>query len=94
MTLLRTSLDHVLKSVAQDEVDLGEALPDEGITTDQWVTAGLTVVGFVVVAMVLGVVTERLIRKTDTEGQIASFVARMVRNVVLLVGIVYALGCG
>ncbi len=91
MTLLRTSLDHVLTSVAQDEVDLGEALPDEGITTDQWVTAGLTVVGFIVVAMVLRVVTERLIRKTDTEGQIASFVARMVRNVVLLVGIVYAL---
>lgn len=91
MTLLRTSIDRLLTSVAQDEVDLGEALPDEGITTDQWITAGATLVGFVVAALVLRAVIERVIRKTDTEGQIASFVARMVRNVVVLVGIVYAL---
>ena len=90
MTLLRTSID-VLASVAQDEVDLGEALPDEGITSDQWITAGVTLVGFVLAALVLRAVIERVIRKTDTEGQIASFVARMVRNVVVLIGIVYAL---
>lgn len=91
MTLLRTSIDRVLTSVAQDEVDLGEALPDDGITTDQWITAGATLVGFVVAALVLRAVIERVIRKTDTEGQIASFVARMVRNVVVLIGVVYAL---
>lgn len=82
----------VLASVAQsDDVDLESALPDDGITSEQWITAGLTLVGFVVVALVLRAVLERVIRRTDTEGQIASFVARMVRNVVALVGIVYAL---
>lgn len=90
MTPLLADLASTL-SVAQDEVDLGEALPDEGITTDQWITAGATLVGFVAAALVLRAVIERVIRKTDTEGQIASFVARMVRNVVVLIGIVYAL---
>jgi small conductance mechanosensitive channel len=91
MTPLGTSLSRVLTSVAQDEVDLSEALPDDGITTDQWVTAGATLVGFLVAAVVLRAVIERILRRTDAEGQIASFVARMVRNVVALVGIVYAL---
>ena len=90
MTPLFASLASTM-SVAQDEVDLGDALPDEGITTDQWITAGVTLIGFVVAALVLRAVIERVIRKTDAEGQIASFVARMVRNVVVLVGIVYAL---
>ena len=90
MTPLFASLASTM-SVAQDEVDLGDALPDEGITTDPWITAGVTLIGFVVAALVLRAVIERVIRKTDAEGQIASFVARMVRNVVVLVGIVYAL---
>ena len=74
MTPLFASLASTM-SVAQDEVDLGDALPDEGITTDQWITAGVTLIGFVVAALVLRAVIERVIRKTDAEGQIASFVA-------------------
>ena len=80
-----------IASVAQDDVDLGDALPDDGITTDQWITAGLTLGGFIVAALVLRMIIERVVRRTDSEGQIASFVARMVRTVVVLIGIVYAL---
>ena len=91
MTPLSASLANVLASIAQDEVDLSDALPDDGVTSDQWITAGATLVGFVVAALVLRAVIERIVGRSDTEGQIASFVARMVRNVVMLVGIVYAL---
>ena len=82
----------VLASVAQsDDVDLESALPQDGITTEQWITAGLTLVGFVLAALLPRVVIERVIQRPDSEGQIASFVARMVRTVVVLVGLVYAL---
>lgn len=88
---LVAALAPVLSSIAQDEVDLGDALPDEGITADKWITAGITLAAFVVAALILRAVIERVIRRTDTEGQIASFVARMVRNVVVLIGVVYGL---
>ncbi len=72
------------------EPDLGAVVPD-GLTAEDWITAGVTLVLFIVVARVIRSVIERFVRRTDTEGQIARFVGRVVQNVLILVGIVYAL---
>ncbi len=83
-----------LLAVLRQEIDtseLGDALPEDGITSEDWIAAGITIVAFIIVAIILGRVLERLIRRADTEGQIAAFVGRMVRNLVMIVGLVYAL---
>lgn len=91
MTPMLATISADLASVAQEAVDLESALPEEGITREQWITAGVTLVAFIVAAFVLRAVVERVVRRTDPEGQIASFVGRLLRNVVVLVGVVYAL---
>lgn len=75
---------------AQTEPDLDDVVP-EGLTAQDWITAGVTFVAFVLVARLLRILVERIVRRTDSEGQIAVFVGRLVQNVVVLVGLVYSL---
>jgi small conductance mechanosensitive channel len=79
-----------LVQVPTGEVEL-EGVVREGLTAQDWVVAGVTFAAFVLAAAVLRRVIERLIGKTDPEGSIARFAARMVRNLVTLVGLLYAL---
>lgn len=76
--------------VPQGEIEL-EGVVREGLTATDWLLAGATVVGFVIAGMVLRRVIERLVRRTDPEGNIARFAARAVQNLVVLVGLLYAL---
>lgn len=80
----------VLRQVPTGEVEL-DAVVREGLTATDWLVAGATFAGFVVAAMVLRRIIERLVRRTDPEGAIARFAARLVRNLVVLVGLLYAL---
>ncbi len=93
MTLLLAPSFTSFASLGQtDEVpDLGEALPD-GLTADHWIRAGVTLLAFIVVGRIIRIVVERIVRKTDSEGQIARFVGRIVQNLLIVVGLVYALG--
>jgi small-conductance mechanosensitive channel len=84
------SVPAMLGQVPGGEVEL-EAVVREGVTVTDWAVAGATFVGFVVVALVLRRVIERLVRRTDPEGNIARFAARVVQHLVILVGLLYAL---
>lgn len=75
----------------QEELDLSEVVPEEGLTAERWIVAGVTLLAFLIAARVLRSIVERVIRKSDTEGQIAAFVARLVQNLVAVVGLVYSL---
>lgn len=72
------------------EVDL-EGVVRSGLTAADWIAAGLTFAAFVVVGIVIRRVVERLVGRSDSEGQIARFVGRMVRHLLVLIGLVYAL---
>ena len=72
------------------EPDL-EAVVPEGLTGRDWAVAGITLVAFFVVARVIRILIERVVRRSDSEGQIARFVGRLVQNALILVGVVYAL---
>ncbi|HSP03792.1 MAG TPA: mechanosensitive ion channel family protein [Acidimicrobiales bacterium] len=89
-TVTGPAVSSLLRQVPTGEVEL-DAVVREGLTATDWLVAGATFVGFVVAAMVLRRVVERLVRRTDPEGAIARFSARLVRNLVVLVGVLYAL---
>lgn len=72
------------------DVDLDDVVR-EGLTLTDWLVAGATILGAVVVALVLRRVIERLVRRTDPEGAIARFVSRLVQNLVVVLGLLYAL---
>lgn len=72
------------------ELDLDDAI-GRGLTAEDWLLAGATLVGFAVAGRLVRVLVERFVRRNDIEGQIARFVGRMVQNVLALVGLVYAL---
>ncbi len=93
MTALSATLAPVLGAIAQsgDVPDLEEALPS-GLTADDWIKAGATLLAFIVVGRVIRLIVERVVRKTDVEGQIARLVGRIVQNLLVFVGFVYALG--
>jgi small conductance mechanosensitive channel len=80
----------VLGQVPTTEVEL-EGVVREGLTATDWLVAGATFAGFVIAGLVLRRVIERLVRRTDPEGNIARFAARVVQNLVVLVGLLYAL---
>lgn len=80
----------VLGQVPTTEVEL-EGVVRDGLTARDWLVAGATFVAFVVAAVVLRRVVERVVLRTDPEGSIARFAGRMVRNLVVLVGLLYAL---
>lgn len=80
----------VLGQVPTTEVEL-EGVIRDGLTATDWLVAGATFAGFVLAAFVLRRVVERVIRRTDPEGSIARFASHAVRNLVLLVGLLYAL---
>ena len=80
----------VLGQVPTTEVEL-EGVIREGLTATDWLVAGATFAGFVLAAFVLRRVVERVVRRTDPEGSIARFASQMVRNLVVLVGLLYAL---
>jgi small conductance mechanosensitive channel len=86
----RLLLDGRLAQVPTTEVEL-EGVVREGLTAQDWLVAGATFAAFVVAALVLRRVIERIVRKTDPEGSIARFAARIVRNLVIFVGLLYAL---
>lgn len=71
-------------------VELEDVVRD-GLTARDWIVAGATFAGFVIAAVILRRVIERLVRKTDPEGSIARFAARMVQNFIIVVGLLYAL---
>ena len=73
-----------------DDVELDEAI-GQGLTLSDWIVAGVTFVAFVVVGRIVRLVVERLVRRTDTEGQIAHFVGRAVQNGLAVIGFIYAL---
>lgn len=87
---LRSRAVEVLAQVPGAEVEF-EGVVREGVTAQDWLLAGATIVGFVIAGMVLRRVIERLVRRTDPEGNIARFAARVVQNLVVLVGLLYAL---
>lgn len=72
------------------EPGLDDVVP-EGLTGRDWAVAGVTLVVFVVAGRLIRMLVERVVRRTDSEGQIARFVGRLVQNALILVGIVYAL---
>jgi small conductance mechanosensitive channel len=72
------------------DVDLDDVIR-EGLTLTDWAVAGATILGAVVVALVLRRVIERLVRRTDPEGAIARFASRLVQNLVVVLGLLYAL---
>ncbi len=72
------------------ESDL-QAVVGQGLTARDWITAGVVLVAFVLLGRIVRIVVERLVRKTDTEGQIAPLVSRIAQNLVRLIGVVYAL---
>ena len=78
------------QSAPEVDVDLDEAIGD-GLTAQDWITAGITVVAFIVVGRIIRSIVERLVRRTDSEGQIAHFVGSLVQNLLALVGLIYAL---
>ncbi|HEY1118834.1 MAG TPA: mechanosensitive ion channel family protein [Acidimicrobiales bacterium] len=80
----------VLAQVPTAEVELEDVIRD-GLTTRDWIVAGATFAAFVIAGIVLGRVVERVLRRTDPEGSIARFAGRMARNLVILVGLLYAL---
>ncbi len=80
----------VLVQTPTGEVEF-EGVVRDGLTATDWAVAGATIAGFVIAALVLRRVIERLVRRTDPEGSIARFAAQMVRNLVVLVGVLYAL---
>jgi small conductance mechanosensitive channel len=73
-----------------DDVELDDAI-GRGLTVRDWITAGVTVVAFVVVGRLARIVVERVVRRTDSEGQIARFVGRVVQNGLAIIGLIYAL---
>ena len=73
-----------------EDVDLEGAI-GTGLTVQDWVTAGVTVVAFIVLGRLARLVVERIVRRTDSEGQIARFVGHLVQNMLALVGLIYAL---
>jgi small-conductance mechanosensitive channel len=75
--------------LGQDMPDLGEAVPS-GLEWRDWAVAGGVFVGFVIAGRLLRIGIERPIRRSDDEGQIARFVGRVVQNVLILVGLIYA----
>ena len=85
-----TGVQLLAQSVPTGDVDLEEAIGN-GLTAQDWITAGVTLVGFVVLGRLVRSVVERLVRRTDSEGQIARFLGRLVQNVLAFVGVVYAL---
>lgn len=89
-TVTSPSVWPVVGQVPSGEVEL-EAVVREGLTATDWLVAGATFVGFVVAAMVLRRIVERLVRRTDPDGAIARFAARLARDLVVLVGLLYAL---
>ncbi len=93
MTAITALLVPIVSSLAQtgDVPDLEEALP-QGLTTDDWIKAGITLLAFIVVARIVRAIVQRVIRKTDSEGQIARLVSRIVQNLLVFVGLLYALG--
>lgn len=93
MTGLTSALAPIVGAAAQsgDVSGLEEALPS-GLTADDWVKAGITLLAFIVVGRVIRLIVERIVRKTDVEGQIARLVGRIVQNLLTIFGFVYALG--
>ena len=79
-----------LAQLSGDSPDLQQVVPT-GLTARDWIVAGATFVAFVVGGRVIRGVVERIVRRTDSEGQIAHFVGRVVQNLLVLVGLVYAL---
>jgi small conductance mechanosensitive channel len=75
---------------APDDVELDEAI-GRGLTLRDWVTAGVTLIAFIVVGRLVRIAVERIVRRSDTEGQIARFVGRAVQNGLALIGLIYAL---
>lgn len=72
------------------EIEL-EGVVREGLTATDWLVAGATIAGFVIAGIVVHRLVERLVARTDPEGSIARFAAQMVRNLIVLVGVLYAL---
>ena len=80
----------VLAQISGDSTDLQQVVP-KGLTARDWIVAGATFVAFIVAGRVVRSIVERIVRRSDSEGQIARFVGRVVQNVLVLVGLVYAL---
>lgn len=80
----------VLGQVPTAEVEL-EGVVREGLDAGDWLAAGATFVAFVLGALVLQRIVERVVSRTDPEGSIARFAGRMTRNLLILVGLLYAL---
>ena len=93
-------MDHVLDTmhlVARlaggtdaSEPDL-QAVVGDGLTARDWITAAVVIVAFLLLARLVRMAVERFVRRSDSEGQIARAVGRIVQNLVRLVGFVYAL---
>ena len=80
----------LVAQVPTTEVEL-EGVVREGLDAGDWLAAGATFAAFVLGALVLQRIVEGVVRRTDPEGSIARFAGRMTRNLVVVVGLLYAL---
>ncbi len=86
-----TAITHGWRQLPTGDQDSLSEVVGQGLTAQDWIVAGSTLVGFIVAGRLLRTVVTRVVRKTDTEGAIARFVGRLAQNLVVLVGVVYAL---
>lgn len=84
------ALDLLAQVPTTTQVEL-EGVVREGLTARDWIVAAATFAAFVIAAVVLRRVIERVIRRTDPEGAVARFASRLVQNLLVAVGLLYAL---
>lgn len=68
-----------------------EVLVSEGLTSGDWLRAGLIVVGAIAVAVVTSRVTRTVLQRTVGDGFAAVIISRFVGYLLFLVGLIYAL---
>ena len=78
--------------VGQD-ADAGDfsGVVGQGLTLRDWLTAGGTLLAFLIVARLLRMVVTKVVARTDTEGTIAQPVGKIVQQFVVFLGVIYSL---
>ncbi|MGI8793940.1 MAG: mechanosensitive ion channel family protein [Acidimicrobiales bacterium] len=86
----RTPLLLQLAQQSDSETELSNVL-GTGLTAADWLAAGGIFVGSILVARVAQSIASRLLKRQDADDAVVRFVSHIVRNVVVLAGLVYAL---
>lgn len=73
------------------DADISEAF-GRGLTTRDWVVAGIILAASIAIGQVARLLLQRVMKRDDTDVAITHFAASAVRNLIILAGVVYALG--